>query len=179
MASHSAGGRRSVAASLVAPRRHGEHGAESYQMSSYDFAPTTRRELCASAAIGMAALLAHQNAHAAEAAGTLAVKADLLYTASGVPIHNAVVLIKNGKIASVGSNLQIPNGVRTLHAAVAMPGMVDPHSYLGCYYEGSEPVDAVTPDFRIVDGFDPTDPMISATVQAGVTTAAIMPGNGS
>ena len=146
---------------------------------SNDFVPITRRELCASAGIGMASLLSYRISAAAETPVTLAIKAGLLHTVSGAPIRNAVVLIKNGRIAAVGSGLPVPAGIRTLHAAVAMPGIVDPHSYLGCYYEGAEPVDAVTPDFRIVDGFDPSDPMIAKTVQAGITTTAIMPGNGS
>ncbi len=138
----------------------------------------TRREACLSTAATIAGLLAAtaQNS-VAEIGSTLAIKADILYTVSGAPIKNGMVLIRSGKIVSVGSGIQIPAGVRTIHTAVAMPGLVDSHSYLGCYYEGTEPVDAVTPDFRIIDGFDCTDPNISKTVKAGVTTVAIMPGN--
>jgi imidazolonepropionase-like amidohydrolase len=140
----------------------------------------TRRDLCTGAAVGIASLLM-QNSQADPHAATdlLAVRADMLYIVSGSPIKNGVVLMRAGKITSVGAGLQIPTGAKSLHAAVVMPAMVDPHSYLGCYYENSEPVDAVTPDFRIADGFDPTDPMIGRTVGAGVTTVAIMPGNGS
>jgi len=140
----------------------------------------TRRELCAGAAVGIASLLTRNGvADTRKSDDLLAVHADMLYTVSGAPIKNGVVLMQAGKIAAVGSGLQIPSGVKTLRTAAAMPAMVDPHSYLGCFYEGAEPVDAITPDFRIADGFDPTDPMIARTVAAGVTTVAIMPGNTS
>jgi imidazolonepropionase-like amidohydrolase len=140
----------------------------------------TRRELCVGAAAGIASLLTYDARADVHTAGDLvAVRADLLYTVSGPPIKNGIVLLNGGKIAAVGAGVEIPKGATSLHAAAVMPAMVDPHSYLGCYYENTEPVDAITPDFRIADGFDPTDPMIGRTVQAGITTVAIMPGNGS
>lgn len=142
----------------------------------------SRREFFSCATLGAAALLSEGFAFGApdkSSGSVLAVRAGLIYTSAGPPIKNGVVLIRNGKFAAVGANVPVPSGVRLLRAAVVMPGMVDPHSYLGCYFEGSDPIDAVTPDFRIADGFDSTDPAITHTVCAGITTAAIMPGNGS
>src|SRR4051794_20342016 len=84
-------------------------------------------------------------------AQSLAVRADTLITVSGATIKNGVVIVRNGKITEVGAGLSVPSGMTVLHATVVMPGLVDPHSYLGCQNETDEPVDAVTPDSRACD----------------------------
>jgi imidazolonepropionase-like amidohydrolase len=112
-------------------------------------------------------------------AQSLAVRADTLITVSGPPIKNGVVIVRNGKITEVGAGLSIPSGMTVLHAAVVMPGLVDPHSYLGCQNETDEPVDAVTPDSRACDAFDPQSPLLRAAIAAGITTTCLMPGNGN
>jgi len=143
---------------------------------------STRRQFCAGGAVGLLGLLESVSSSASArstAGGDIVIQAGVILTASGPVIKNGVVIIRNGKIVAVGSGLHIPAGIHTVKAAVVMPGLIDPHSYLGCFYETSEPVDAVTPDFRIVDAFDPNDKAIARARRCGVTTAAIMPGNSS
>ena len=45
----------------------------------------------------------------------IAIKAETLYTVSGSPIRDGVVLVKNGKIENVGANLSIPRRGSCLH----------------------------------------------------------------
>ncbi len=110
-------------------------------------------------------------------AQTIAIRADNVLTISGPPILNGVVLVKDGKITAVGPNLAIPAGAAVLRAHTVMPGLIDAHSYLGCYREVSEPADSLTPELRAADAFDPTDRAIRRALRAGVTTAGIMPPN--
>jgi imidazolonepropionase-like amidohydrolase len=116
---------------------------------------------------------------AAHAAPNLAIVAETVLSVSGPPISNGVVLMSGGKITAVGAGLSIPSGAKVLRAKYAMPGLIDTHSYVGCYYESSEPVDSVTPDLRIADAFDPSDPLLKHAIRAGLTTVCIMPGNGN
>lgn len=136
----------------------------------------SRRAFCTLLGAGLATALAPDPA-AAHAAPSLAIEAETVLPIAGPPIPNGVILTSGGKITAVGAGLSIPAGARRLRARYAMPGMIDAHSYLGCYYETSEPVDAVTPDLRIADAFDPTDPLLKHAIRAGVTTVCIMPSN--
>jgi|SRR5579871_1318419 len=137
----------------------------------------TRRAFCGLLMAGAA--LACREGRAAPGANTLAIRAETLYPVSGPPIHQGVVLVREGKITTVGANVAIPPGARTLEVKTALPGLVDPHSYLGCLYETEEGVDAVTPELRIRDAFDRSDPALGRAARAGITTTCIMPGNGN
>ena len=140
----------------------------------------SRRQFCTLLGAGLMVGLSMEFATTAWAASPiLAIEAEAVLPISGPPITNGVILMSGGKITAVGSGLSIPSGARRVRAKVAMPGMIDAHSYLGCYYESNEPVDAITPDLRIADAFDPTDPLLKHAMRAGVTTVSIMPGNGN
>ncbi len=108
---------------------------------------------------------------------TLAIRAETVLTVSKGTIKNGVVLVRDGKIAAVGTNMKIPKGVKVLQAKVVMPGLIDAHSYLGCYYETDEPIDALMPELRVCDAFDATHPTLRRALRAGITTARIAPGN--
>ena len=90
-------------------------------------AAITRREACLTTAATIAWLLATNAENSgADTGATLAIKADLLYTVSGAPLKNGVVLIRSGKIVSVGSGSQIPAGVKTIHAAIDFSSATKP-----------------------------------------------------
>ena len=114
----------------------------------------------------------------------LAVRAGTLYPVSGPPVENAVVVIRDGRIAAVGpaSEVSAPNGVRVLEAAVVTPGFVDVHSTVGLsgiyganagqvrdqdQLEKSEPLQ---PDLRPVDAYNAADRLIEWVRRYGVTT---------
>ena len=139
---------------------------------SYDTGRRSFLGLLAASAIAAAT-------QARAAAPTLAILVDTVYTLAGLPIHSGVILVRAGKITAVGTRLPVPAGAVVLRAAAVMPGIIDAHCHLGCLNEIDEPLDAVTPDLRIRDGFDTGDPAIGRAIRAGVTTACIMPGNGN
>ena len=59
--------------------------------------------------------------------GQLAVRGETIWTMTGEPITNGVVLIKDGKIERVGTaaQVQVPAGYRTITAKVVTPGLID------------------------------------------------------
>jgi imidazolonepropionase-like amidohydrolase len=136
---------------------------------------STRRQFISLLAAGGAAFA--EQGRACAATQTLAVKADMVYPISGAPIKNGVILIRGGKIVAMGQGLSIPSGAKLLRAASVMPGLVDPHSYLGVYGSNTEPVDAVTPDFITSDAFNPADIHLNSALGEGVTSALVAPAN--
>ena len=95
------------------------------------------------------------------AAAQIAVVGGTVHTSAGAPITNGVVLVRNGKIESVGpaSSVRIPAGYRTVKAAVVTPGLIDAHSVVGLGGYLNQPHDQdqreasapVQPDLRAMD----------------------------
>ena len=125
--------------------------------------------------VGLLALLA-----APLAAQDLAVKARVVHTVAGKPIQDGVVLVRGGKIAAVGTSadVKIPAGFELLEAAVVTPGLVDAHSSLGLAgilnYEHDkdelERSEALQPELRALDAYNPREPLIEWVRGFGVTT---------
>jgi len=110
----------------------------------------------------------------------LAIKARIVHTAAGAPIPDGVVLVRAGKIAAVGkqSEIKVPAGIDVLEAAVVTPGLVDAHCSLGLAgilnYEHDrdelERSEAVQPELRALDAYNPREPLIEWVRGFGVTT---------
>jgi len=111
----------------------------------------------------------------------LALKAARLLPVNGEPIPEGTILLAQGRIAALGTDVAIPEGaeVRELPGRVIVPGFIDAHGYLSGYYERDEALDAFTPDLRMVDVFDPSDQRLAQHLAAGITTALLAPGNGN
>src|SRR3954464_5661894 len=71
----------------------------------------------------------------------LAIRADKIYTMSGDAIENGVIILRDGKIESVGraADVQIPNDIKIIQAKVATPGLIDSHTVLGLQGYRNEP----------------------------------------
>jgi imidazolonepropionase-like amidohydrolase len=79
------------------------------------------------------ALLASWPAHASEGPAKVALKAARLIDVKGERVLSpAVVLIEDGRIVQVGSNLAVPAGTRVidLGQATLLPGLIDAHVHL-------------------------------------------------
>ena len=94
-------------------------------------------------------------------------------------IENGTLVIQDGKIVAVGSNVSVPAGAETRDARgmVIMPGIVDTHSHIG-QVAGADSSGAIQPDIRALDSIDMRDSSIARARSGGVTTANIMPGSG-
>ena len=115
-------------------------------------------------------------AHAAD----IAVRADMLYPVTSAPIENAVVIIRDGKIAQIGSaaSISIPDGMQVIEASVVTPGLVDAHSVVGLAGYLNQPGDqdqlerseAIQPELRAIDAYNAREPLIKWIRSFGVTT---------
>ena len=110
----------------------------------------------------------------------VAVQGDTVYTMTGPPITEGMVIIRDGKIAAVGKadDLKAPDGFRLLKAAVVTPGLVDAHSVVGLagYYNkrhDSDQIEASTPmqpELRALDAYNSQEPLVAWIRSFGVTT---------
>lgn len=108
----------------------------------------------------------------------VAIKGETIYTVSGAAIQNGVVLIKNGKIESVGANLSIPSGYKIYEAKVVTPGLVDARSMVGLSGALNIPVDQdqldktnpIQPELRAIDAYNAEETLVKVVRDNGVTT---------
>jgi imidazolonepropionase-like amidohydrolase len=110
----------------------------------------------------------------------LAVRGDKVYTMSGAPINDGVLLIRGGKIERVGpaSQVSVPSGYKLMRAKVVTPGLVDAHSTVGLSGYLNQPQDQdmleksapIQPELRAIDAYDGRDRLVSYIRGFGVTT---------
>lgn len=109
---------------------------------------------------------------------------------AGHRLEKADVLIRDGLVVAVGSNLSAPAGVTKVDAAGrwVTPGIIDPHSHLGNFptpYTGedsqhtdvNEDSDPNTAQVWAQHSINVQDPGFARALAGGVTTLQIMPGS--
>ncbi|MDI6846419.1 MAG: amidohydrolase [Candidatus Saccharicenans sp.] len=121
----------------------------------------------------------------------IAITGARILTAAGQNYERGTILIKDGKILDIGTEIKIPAGARVIDApgCLITPGLVDAHSHLGLgpsggVTEDNEMTDPVTPQLRIIDsihpeGVGPDRNQFLHAVAEGVTTALVHPGSGN
>ena len=104
-----------------------------------------------------------------------------IHTAAGAPIQNGTIVVRDGKIAALGTNVAIPSGARVVDVAgkEIVPGFIDNHSHIGARSTdlNDSPV-VVGPQHRFLDALDLDDPDFKEAVSGGVTTIVTGPGSG-
>ncbi len=111
---------------------------------------------------------------------TVLIKARRMYTVTHGVIENGEVLVANGKIADVGTNLSVPSDARVLTAKSVIPGLIDLHSHM-CManqdiYEKNY-VPSIAAAVRIYDSFDFDCADIADAAAGGVTMVVVRPGS--
>jgi imidazolonepropionase-like amidohydrolase len=128
----------------------------------------------------LSAVLALSGARSVDAQTQRAVRADTLYTMTGGPIQNGVVLIEGATIEEVGpaSEVSIPESAEVHEASVVTPGLIDPRGTVGLsgIYNVSADQDQletsapIQPALRALDAYNPRERLVSFVRQLGVTT---------
>jgi imidazolonepropionase-like amidohydrolase len=111
-------------------------------------------------------------------AETLAIRGGTILTVTRGTIQNGTVLLRDGKIAAVGTDVSIPSDARVIDASgrFVMPGIIDAHSHIAAesINEGAVSVSSMT---GIEDVLDPTDIDIYRELAGGVTTSNVLHGS--
>jgi imidazolonepropionase-like amidohydrolase len=108
-------------------------------------------------------------------------------TMAGVTLERGSVLVQDGKIVAVGTEVPVPAGARVIDAEGywVLPGLVEAHSHMGIAEIGvgaegqdfNESVEPVTPHCRAIDGINPHDVSFQDAIRAGITATWITPGS--
>jgi imidazolonepropionase-like amidohydrolase len=109
-----------------------------------------------------------------------------LFTVAQKPIEDAVVIVKDGKVAEIGprSSVKIPPEFPVLSAASVTPGIIDANSIVplsGAYnipadQDADELSDPDQADLRVMDAFNPGEPLLRFLLEQGITVVHVCPG---
>jgi imidazolonepropionase-like amidohydrolase len=107
------------------------------------------------------------------------IKNAVVMTVTHGTIKNASVYIKDGKIASVGENVNAPANATIIDAQgkYLTPGIVDSHSHIALDDDVNEATSPVTPQMMMKDAFDYQDKAIYRALAGGVTTSLLLHGS--
>ena len=95
--------------------------------------PSRMRSLAATLGASLGVALVAAAPIGTVAAQTIAITGGKVYPVSGPPIENGTVLIRNGKIVAVGSNVAVPADAEKVDASGkwVTPGLVSAETQLG------------------------------------------------
>ena len=114
---------------------------------------------------------------AALTAQDVAIRNATIITITNGDIQNGSIVVRNGKIAAVGRNVNIPQGVRVIDGTgkFVMPGILDAHSHAALENGINEGSESVTPEVQVQLKND--DPVIYRALAGGVTAANLLHGS--
>ncbi len=127
---------------------------------------------------GVALIAMSGGAQADDSSGPrdLVVRVGKLHVGDGAVRTDVVITLRGGKVASVeDASADIAAGTRDHSAHVAAPGFIDALSWLGLAGGAAESTEALTPELRAVDAFDPRDRALRGIAKHGITTLGLVP----
>jgi imidazolonepropionase-like amidohydrolase len=94
-------------------------------------------------------------------------------------LERADLLVRDGRIAAVGTGLAAPSGALVIDAAGKhlTPGLIDAHAHIAMTRGVNEFSHSVTAEVRVADVLDPTDIDIYRQLAGGLTTSNVMHGS--
>ncbi|MEP0987488.1 amidohydrolase family protein [Ekhidna sp.] len=119
--------------------------------------------------------------------GTFALTNATIETITNGTIQNGTLIISDGKIAEVGTNVSIPQGAKTIDCSgmTIYPGMIDGGTQIGLVEVSSDPrtrdnseIGDVIPHIQALTAVNPSSTIHPVTRVNGVTTALTMPSGG-
>lgn len=130
----------------------------------------------------------HRNPRAAPEAPNILIRNGHIWLGNSY-LEQGEIYLKNGLIAAVGNDLNVPKGTRILDAGgrVVTPGVIDMHSHMTVDSLGgltasddtNEMTSPTTPYVRVIDALSPTDSGLKVVASGGITTSLILPGSGN
>lgn len=122
-------------------------------------------------------------------AQTVAIVGGKVYPVSGPPIENGTVVITNGRISAVGTNVPIPAGAQRIDATgkFVTPGFVNSSTQLGVQEiaavqdtrdAAARGKDNIAAAFTVWEGLNPNSVMLAPARKEGVTSFVVIPTGG-
>ena len=120
-------------------------------------------------------------------ARTTLIRNATILTAAGPRIENGSILLQDGKVVAVGTNVTAPADAVVVDAngKWVTPGIIDTHSHLGAYpspgtdpvSDGNEIVGPNTAHVWVEHSVWPQDPQFELALAGGITAMQILPGS--
>ena len=108
----------------------------------------------------------------------VALRGGTVLTVTRGTLRNATIVLRDGRIADVGTNVNIPAGAEVIDVSgrFVTPGIIDAHSHIAndSINEGGTTVSSMT---GMEDVLDPTDVNIYRDLAGGLTTANVLHGS--
>ena len=106
------------------------------------------------------------------------IKADRVDTITSGLIENGIIVIKDGRITAIGSNVEIPETADIIDVSdkTIFPGLVNPSSRVGLSPPGGGT--SSKPHLRVVDELYPHQDVYKHVLRTGFTTIGLVPGGG-
>ncbi|PYP36484.1 MAG: hypothetical protein DMD48_12535, partial [Gemmatimonadetes bacterium] len=121
-------------------------------------------------------------------AQTIAITGGTVYPVSGPKLENATVVIQDGRIAAVGTNVAVPAGATRIDASGkwVTPGFIDGAGQMGLREisavqntnEATLRGNDVAASFNVLEGINPASTLIAVNRMEGITSTVAVP-NGS
>jgi imidazolonepropionase-like amidohydrolase len=122
-------------------------------------------------------------------AQTIAITGGKVYPVSGPPIEGGTVVIVNGKVTAVGSNVAIPAGAERIDATgkIVTPGFINSSTQLGVQEisavsdtrdMSARGKDNIAAAFTVWDGLNPNSVLLAPARKEGITSFVVMPTGG-
>lgn len=110
--------------------------------------------------------------------GSILIKNATVITITNGNLENTDVLVQDGVIKKIGSDIKAPNGVETVDATgkFVMPGIIDAHSHVGLDVV-NEATSPITAEVRMKDVVNPTSIGLYRALAGGVTVSHAMHGS--
>ncbi|MEL7453463.1 MAG: amidohydrolase, partial [Pseudomonadota bacterium] len=129
----------------------------------------------------------YPSTYSAGAAETVLITNTTILDGIGGFIESGSVLLVDGRISAVGTDLTAPDGATVIDGSDkwVTPGIIDNHSHLGVYpspgvaahADGNEITAPVTAEVWAEHGVWPQDPGFTRALAGGITSMQILPGS--